>query len=41
MSYFAKGMMHQIQSFSLFLRKITSHLVLAENQFSQRMFSQA
>lgn len=41
MSYLAKGMMHQIQSFSLFLRKITSHLVLAENQFSQHLFFQA
>lgn len=41
MSYLAKGMMHQIQSFSLFVRKMTSHLVLAENQFSQHLFSQA
>lgn len=38
MSYLAKGMMHQIQIFSLFLRKITSCLVLAENQFSQQLF---
>lgn len=38
MSYLATGMMHQIQSFSLFLRKITSCLVLAENQFSQLFF---
>lgn len=38
MSYLAKGMMHQIQSFSLFLRKITSCLVLAENQFLQQLF---
>lgn len=41
MSYLAKGMMHQIQSFALFLRKITSYLVLAENQFSHHLFFQA
>lgn len=41
MSYLAKGMMHQIQSFLLFLRKITTDLVLAENRFSQHLFFQA
>lgn len=38
MSYLAKGITHQIQSFSLFLRKITSCVVLAENQFLQQPF---
>lgn len=38
MSYLAKGMMHQIESFSLFLRKITSCLVLMKTSSCNNYF---